>query len=68
MPSETSAGGGQLARISFRLRSTDQAITEVALGIDGIMTKTAAQAAAQLADVALDDVLVDFLVEEPVDG
>src|SRR5580693_9644649 len=44
------------------------AIAEKPLGIDGVETQPMLEFLAQLTDVALDDVLVDILVEQPVDG
>src|SRR6185437_3259302 len=44
------------------------AIAEEALGIDRVEAQPVLQFLAQLADVAFDHVLVDVLVEEPVDG
>ena len=43
------------------------AIAEEPLRIDGVETQSMLEFLAQFADVALDDVLVDILVEEPVD-
>src|SRR3954462_2538288 len=47
--------------------AASEAITEIALGIDRIVAELAAQFLAQLAHMALDDVLFDVLVEEAVD-
>ena len=44
------------------------AIAEEPLGIDGVETQPMLELLAQLADVALDHVLVDILVEQPIDG
>src|SRR5579862_8452596 len=44
------------------------AITEEPLRIDRIEAQPMLQFLAQFADMALDDVLIDVLVEEPVDG
>src|SRR5690606_8171285 len=44
------------------------AITEVALGIDRIEAKLRAKLLAQLADVAFNDVLLDLLIEDSVNG
>ncbi len=54
----SSIGGGLLL----------DAITEEPLGIDRVEAQPMLEFLAQLADVALDDVLVDVFVEEPVDG
>src|SRR5690606_6883252 len=46
----------------------NEAVAEVALGIDGIIAQMMAQTLAQLADVALDHVFIDVLAEEAIDG
>src|SRR5271156_1145282 len=44
------------------------AVAEEPLRIDRVEPQSVLEFLAQLADVALDDVLVDVLVEEPIDG
>ena len=44
------------------------AIAEEPLGIDGVKTQPMLEFLAQFTDVALDDILVDILVEKAVDG
>jgi hypothetical protein len=44
------------------------AIAEEPLGVDRIESQPVLELLAQFADVALNDVLVDVLVEEPIDG
>src|SRR5262249_41135363 len=45
----------------------DQPVAEEALGIDRVVAEPVAQLLAQLADVALDHVLLDLVVEDAVD-
>ena len=47
--------------------TVDQAVSEVALRIDRVVAQAMPQPLAQLADVALDDVLVDVVAEKSVD-
>src|SRR5437870_6674094 len=47
--------------------AVDQAVAEEALRIYRVVAEAMAQPFAQLADVALDDILVDVLAEETVD-
>jgi hypothetical protein len=54
-------------QVGPRLGSGHQAVAEETLGIDRIVTELFAQLLAQLADVALDDVLLDLFVEDAVD-
>src|SRR5581483_11501790 len=43
-----------------------EAVTQIALRMDGIVTEAMPQTLAQLADVAFDDILINVLVEEPI--
>jgi hypothetical protein len=62
---EIARGEGR-ARSTLRARLL-QAISEIALGIDGIVTHAVLQLPAQLADMALDDVFIDVFIENAVD-
>ena len=52
---------------SAREASFLDAIAEEALGVDRVEAQPVLELLAQLADVALDDILIDVLVEETVD-
>ena len=45
----------------------NEAVAEIALRVDRIVAEPVSQTLAQLADVALDDIFVDVLAEQPVD-